>query len=1342
MKKIVAVVFLVALLLPAVVLGQSANEDSIQLNFNGVSLREVVKAVEKVSGKRFLFDEALIADKRVSLFSSQPFPASRVMEVFESILQVEGLALVTSGEAESEILKIVDLKTVLKRPTPTFEKEDLETLRPGDQVVTLLLPLQHVAAEDAAEVLKPMASVPEGIAPVPGTNMVRVTDFAGNARRIAGLVERIDREGPKMVAETVVLEHMDPVDLVEEIRPLIEIENRLEIGRIQQGLTREVRRLMGRRGRNVSPGMIRVSGAQYAPVAVTPVPRLGAVIVSAEESRMESMLAMIKRLDVEDPDQKVVKYYRLKFVSPLGAATILSGVFDISISGLAGGRRGRSVRRSAPSRAASRKTATILPDEDLNTLVVVAPARTHEEIRKVLENIDVAGPNENVLKIYEVRHADLSNTATVISRLFGLSLEAEAARMRMISLARARRGRPEITAEEVVIPDENLHALLVVAPPPLHEKVEKALERIDVEGPGIQEVRTYALEYADAQEVASTLGDLFDVTPGRVRRWRGFRDRGASVEQGAVIASMRSQNKVMVSASEEMHARIEAVIRDLDAEGPRDNVVRYLAVAHQDVNEVALVVSQIFGLTLGSTATPTRRRAPRRPFEQNVVIPDENLQALVVVAPKAVFEKIEETVQKLDVAGPGEKVVRFYEVTSTDVEEAARILSGIFEIQVQTDGQAWRRRRRPALPGTQRDAVIIPHPEMSSIVVVAPKSLQEEVAGVLRQIDTGGPQENLLRYYPLRHADLIETANLLSQVFGLQVGSNQRGWRPRRRGAAEERRILTEEKIVIPDENLNSLLVVAPAEVQAEVEKTVARLDVEGPLENELRFYEVDDDFTETTASTLAQIFDLPVGSTTLARRARSRSSKSKTRFGADPVIIPDAAFGSIIVNAPREVHEQIASILEQLRMLVGRERMSIRFYRLKNTDADDIARKLGSLFDITVSSVSASSRGARSGIPGRGSASRAGSGRSGRSARRVEAPAGVSPVGETAGPEEEEEAIPVASGEGREYAWGGEPVVVPDTNLNAVIVIAPAYLHEEIRTILEKLDVRRPQVLFEVAIIDITADRDLDLGVEFSTIDPASENPRGHGYTSFGIGARETPAGGGFPATTTVEAGRSGLFAGVSKGAAGSLPVLVKLLQENSDVNIRSTPLLLVNDNEAAEFSSLRSEPTTSTSQGTATTKVSFAGYVEAGTVLNITPHVSEGNYIRLEISLQVDSFLGNTNTDGIPPPKTANFVDTSITVPNERTVIIGGLTSVRQSKTVDKVPLLGDIPLLGWLFRREVTGEKSTKLFLFIKPTILSDERFVDLNRISREKIREARQASGTASGKEEEEKESAGE
>jgi len=334
-----------------------------------------------------------------------------------------------------------------------------------------------------------------------------------------------------------------------------------------------------------------------------------------------------------------------------------------------------------------------------------------------------------------------------------------------------------------------------------------------------------------------------------------------------------------------------------------------------------------------------------------------------------------------------------------------------------------------------------------------------------------------------------------------------------------------------------------------------------------------------------------------------------------------------------------------------------------------------------------------------------------------------VGEPGEDESEEAEEEEEEDGTGESRDYAYTGQPVIVPDANLNSLIVIAPNYLHEEIALVILKLDVRRPQVLFEIAIIDITADSNLDFGIEYNTIDPSGKNPRGHAFTDFGIANRSSSSGTGFPDTSTVPSGTQGLFAGITKEVTGSIPLIVHALKTDSDVNIRATPILLVNDNEEAAFSALRSEPTTHTSQGTATTNVSFSGFVDAGTVLELTPHVSEGQYIRLEIMIQVDSWIGASTTPGIPPPKSTNYLQTSITVPNEHVVIIGGLTSSVKTVRQDKIPLLGDIPLLGYLFRREVTEEKVKKLFIFIRPVILADRTFIDLNRISEGKLKESR-------------------
>ncbi len=447
-------------------------------------------------------------------------------------------------------------------------------------------------------------------------------------------------------------------------------------------------------------------------------------------------------------------------------------------------------------------------------------------------------------------------------------------------------------------------------------------------------------------------------------------------------------------------------------------------------------------------------------------------------------------------------------------------------------------------------------------------------------------------------------------------------------------------------------------------------------------------------------------------------------------MIIPNSELGSLVINAPADIHEEITKVLDQLHFLGTQERMAIKFYKLKNTDAQEIANKIGSLFGISVAKLSTTTSSKSSSSKSKSSPPMPSSSKSGRSSKRISEAMGAprpllnqdssSPGPQrAAGEEEEEEETPEA--DRKEFQYGGEPVVVPDANLNSIIVIAPGYVHEEIDKIITKLDQRRPQVMFEVAVIDISADHELDLGVEWTAIDNPSNRPRGAGFTNFGIGERSGGAS-GFPNQTRVPTTATGLFTGITKGTYGNIPLLLRVLATNDNVNIRSTPTLLVNDNEQASFSSLISEPTTSVSQGTATTNVSFAGFVDAGTVLQLTPHISEGDYIRLEIMLQADTWLGVSTTPGIPPSKSTNYVNTMITVPNNRTVIIGGLTSDSLTSTRTGIPILMDIPLLGQLFRRDVVEKKRSKLYLFVRPIILSDEKFEDLNKISREKYEEA--------------------
>jgi len=151
-----------------------------------------------------------------------------------------------------------------------------------------------------------------------------------------------------------------------------------------------------------------------------------------------------------------------------------------------------------------------------------------------------------------------------------------------------------------------------------------------------------------------------------------------------------------------------------------------------------------------------------------------------------------------------------------------------------------------------------------------------------------------------------------------------------------------------------------------------------------------------------------------------------------------------------------------------------------------------------------------------------------------------------------------------------------------------------------------------------------------------------------------------------------------------------------------------------AAVLGSVAEAPFTSVNASDTVSTTSFAGYASAGTTVTITPQISEGEHIQLQYSITLNSFTGGGSA-GIPPPRQTNTIDSKVTVPDGYAIIVGGLTRKDVSETLTKVPILGEIPLLGYLFSSRTMNDSSSTLFVFIRPVILRDDQFEDLKYIS---------------------------
>ena len=181
-----------------------------------------------------------------------------------------------------------------------------------------------------------------------------------------------------------------------------------------------------------------------------------------------------------------------------------------------------------------------------------------------------------------------------------------------------------------------------------------------------------------------------------------------------------------------------------------------------------------------------------------------------------------------------------------------------------------------------------------------------------------------------------------------------------------------------------------------------------------------------------------------------------------------------------------------------------------------------------------------------------------------------------------------------------------------------------------------------------------------------------------------------------------------------------LEALQTVGNTKVVSKPRIVVTDHETGSITSERQEPTTTQSRPTGSDVpiVTFDKYVKAGTTLEITPHISEGDFIKLEVSLKVDSFEGEGSGD-IPPPISNNNLSTIVNVPNGMTIVLGGLARSADSLDVNKVPLLGDLPLIGFLFRSVSRSENEDVLYVFVRSQIVrsagEDSEFQDMDRLS---------------------------
>ena len=305
------------------------------------------------------------------------------------------------------------------------------------------------------------------------------------------------------------------------------------------------------------------------------------------------------------------------------------------------------------------------------------------------------------------------------------------------------------------------------------------------------------------------------------------------------------------------------------------------------------------------------------------------------------------------------------------------------------------------------------------------------------------------------------------------------------------------------------------------------------------------------------------------------------------------------------------------------------------------------------------------------------------------------------------------AAGTAPSPAAGG--MIQADQASNSLIIIAPDAVYNNLRAVLEMLDVRRAQVFVEALIAEVSADKVAKFGIQWQGLSGAT------GATNvakvFG-GTNLVPRGAGniIDASANISNISEGLNIGVVKGQLTipgvgtvlNLGALANALEQDANANILSTPNLLTLDNEEAKIVVGQNVPFITgqyAQTGSATTASPFQTIdrKDVGLTLRIKPQISEGGTVRLQIYQEVSSVdaASLSNPAGIITNKRS--LDSSVLVDEGQIIVLGGLIQDQVSTSEAKVPLLGSIPLLGALFRYETRQHTKTNLMVFIRPHVL---------------------------------------
>ncbi|MBU2429783.1 MAG: type II secretion system secretin GspD, partial [Proteobacteria bacterium] len=286
---------------------------------------------------------------------------------------------------------------------------------------------------------------------------------------------------------------------------------------------------------------------------------------------------------------------------------------------------------------------------------------------------------------------------------------------------------------------------------------------------------------------------------------------------------------------------------------------------------------------------------------------------------------------------------------------------------------------------------------------------------------------------------------------------------------------------------------------------------------------------------------------------------------------------------------------------------------------------------------------------------------------------------------------------------------ITADPSTNSIIIMAEKEDYPVLEDVISKLDIPRAMVYIECLIMEVNVNRGLNIGTEWRASTSFSDDTRGlvTGFGATGDAGYSNSAvlkDGSLPSGFSI--GILGKNINIGGIAFPTIQAVIQAFQTDKDVNILATPQLLTTENDEATITVGKNVPyQTRSAANSGTETYSSYEYKDVGITLKITPQISKGRLVRLNIFQELTKLDSATDNTSDRPTTLKRHIETSVIVEDTNTVVIGGLIDESITKAQTKVPCFGDIPFLGYGFKSQSSGEDKTNLYVFLTPRVVQN-------------------------------------